>query len=88
MTAQHNDSLTATFKATTGGYKKYQLGTSQIRTATFSGTTSSRSLQLVFDLEAPVHCSERSDVDSCSYNEAPALGVYPDGTKVRMVIIQ
>ena len=44
-------------EATTGGYKKV-LNTEKNVTQTFTGMTSRRIVNVTFDLEAPVHCSE------------------------------
>ena len=79
-TAADGDRLTLTFESTSGGYKVYQLGTSAPQTALFSGVTSRQSLDVVFDLEPPAHCSADS---TCDYDDQPALEIYPDGTKVR-----
>ena len=79
-TAADGDTLTLTFESTSGGYKVYQLGTSAPQTALFSGVTSRQSLDVVFDLEPPAHCSADS---TCDYDDQPALEIYPDGTKVR-----
>ena len=81
-TAADGDTLTLTFESTSGGYKVYQLGTSAPRRASFSGVTSSQSLEVVFDLEPPVHCSTEG---TCDYIDQPALGIYPDGTKVSLL---
>ena len=80
-TVAHNDKLRANFKSTTGGYKRYQLATHDIKRSSFNGTTSTQILEVVFDLEPPVHCSKDG---SCKYEEQPPLGVYPDGTIVSL----
>ena len=50
---------------------------------TYEGTQyATEPIQIVFDLERPVHCIEKNP-PTCQYSEQPALAAYPDNIQVR-----
>ena len=77
---QHNFRLRATFVSQSGGSKTSIVSNRQ-QESTFFGTNVVSTMELVFDVEKPFHCSQAFQ-NACEYEEEPAIGVYPDATSV------
>ena len=86
--AQDGYKLEITFVSQTGGYKTIRNEvTNAVSNRTFQGTShESEKIEIHFDLQKPLHCIH-APVDPCTFEDSPALAMYPDNIQVNICIL-